>query len=1118
MPLVAHLGEHPQCAGPLLRCTLLPQARGLCIDTLLQSWYNQMQVRTLPSTAAGKEKGARRVILDWATDLPAHGRARRPVGSIGAGIDRTESGGRRGTVTKGEARILVVDDQPLLAQTCAEILAEAGHSVHTACDGRAALDRMAVEPFDLLLADMKMPGMDGVAVLRRARELYPGLAAVMITSYGSMENAIDALRAGAQDLLLKPFHPDDLLRSVHEALATAEREATLQALRHKEQQLRSIYDNVSDVLFFLAVEPVDGFRFVSVNRVFLETTGLAEEQVIGQDYRQVIPRAAHELVLGKYREAIRERRTVTWEEVSVYPAGKKYGEVSVTPVFDTDGRCTHLVGTVHDVTEQRAAQEEMRASEERYRALFENSLEAILLMSPDGSVQAANPAACRMLGRTEEEIVQAGREGVVDTTEPKLMDLLAERSRTGTAHGELTMLRRDGTLFPAEISTAIYQDSNGTERTSMMVRDITERKRAEEALRESETRWRSLAESSPDHVLTLGTDLNIQYANFASPGLTVEDLIGTPLYAYVEDERQDEIKVILEGVLETRQAARYETSYPIPEGGTMYYESHVTPRQVAGQVVGLTLVARDITERKRVEEALRESEHKFSVLFEKAVFAASLSRLADGVLVDVNEAFETAFGHTRREAVGKTTLELGINPDAEGRARILAALQERGSVRNQELTLHTKSGKARVFSVNMDLVDIGDEQYILNMAQDVTERKRAEEETKQRARELATLLEVSQALTATLDLDTVLQTSIDGAIDLLKVGSGAIYLLDGETLVLRAATPPLPTQFPEELRRAPLADHPNIRQAITTGWPVVVADTDTADLTVAERAVSESRGLRSVVYVPLLSTGQAVGVWILASVGERRAFSEAEIDLSRTLGAQAASALANARLFEQVRAGGERLHALARHLQDAQEEERARVARELHDEFGQALTVLKIDLSRLIARLPDGDETLKQHAQEMTALIDQTVDAVRNVATRLRPGLLDRLGLAAAIEWQAEEVAGRTGLRIDLDLKGGGRDLDPDLATAVFRIFQEALTNVVRHAAANRVCVILRAEDEILLQVQDNGRGIAPRQIGGSRSWGLAGMRERARAWGGRLEFEGAPGQGTTLTLRLPKQ
>ncbi|MCI0550255.1 MAG: PAS domain S-box protein [Anaerolineae bacterium] len=148
--------------------------------------------------------------------------------------------------------------------------------------------------------------------------------------------------------------------------------------------------------------------------------------------------------------------------------------------------------------------------------------------------------------------------------------------------------------------------------------------------------------------------------------------------------------------------------------------------------ITLWLISRQLNhidaERKQAEEMLLQSEQKFSILFEKAAFAASLSKLPDGVMVDVNEAFEKSFEYTKREAIGRTSLELGINPDAEDRARILAALREDGSVRNQEMALHTKSGKVGIFSVNVDLIDIGDQKYILNTTQDITERKQAQEE------------------------------------------------------------------------------------------------------------------------------------------------------------------------------------------------------------------------------------------------------------------------------------------------------------------------------------------------------------------------------------------------------
>ena len=130
-------------------------------------------------------------------------------------------------------------------------------------------------------------------------------------------------------------------------------------MQASERQLSLIYANISDVLFYLAVEPQDRFRFVSVNSAFLRTTGLTEDQVVGRLVQEVIPEPAHALVLGNYKKAIQTRQTVGWEEVSDYPAGKKYGEVSIIPILDADGNCTHLIGTVHDITDRKQAEEEI---------------------------------------------------------------------------------------------------------------------------------------------------------------------------------------------------------------------------------------------------------------------------------------------------------------------------------------------------------------------------------------------------------------------------------------------------------------------------------------------------------------------------------------------------------------------------------------------------------------------------------------------------------------------------------------------------------------------------------------------------------------------------------------
>jgi signal transduction histidine kinase len=208
---------------------------------------------------------------------------------------------------------------------------------------------------------------------------------------------------------------------------------------------------------------------------------------------------------------------------------------------------------------------------------------------------------------------------------------------------------------------------------------------------------------------------------------------------------------------------------------------------------------------------------------------------------------------------------------------------------------------------------------------------------------------------------------------------------------------------------------------------------------------------------------------------------------------------------------------LSRHLQTVREEERKGIAREIHDELGQNLTTLKLHLSLLTEELPPGNEALRDKFRGMIDDIDVTIQSVKRLISSLRPGLLDDLGLVAAIEWQAEEFQRRTGIRCDLQISPPDIVLDDDRSTAVFRIFQETLTNVARHAHAGSVRVRLAADDRgITLQVRDDGCGITTANIEDPRSFGLMGIRERAFYWGGTVEFRGDAGAGTTVCVTLP--
>jgi PAS domain S-box-containing protein len=220
---------------------------------------------------------------------------------------------------------------------------------------------------------------------------------------------------------------------------------------------------------------------------------------------------------------------------------------------------------------------------------------------------------------------------------------------------------------------------------------------------------------------------------------------------------------------------------------------------------------------------------------------------------------------------------------------------------------------------------------------------------------------------------------------------------------------------------------------------------------------------------------------------------------------------------EALNRSREELRELASAMNSIREQEKSRIARELHDELGQALTALKLDVTWLAERTPAGQTTTAEKLGAMQAMIDRTVAAIRRISSDLRPLILDDLGLVPAAEWLAQDFTQRTGVPCQLVVGSGDLEFRDPHATAIFRILQESLTNVARHAEARRVEVALdRADGAVTLDVRDDGRGFStgdPRRPG---SFGLAGLRERAQLLGGDVRIESRPGQGTTVHVRIP--
>ncbi len=402
------------------------------------------------------------------------------------------------------------------------------------------------------------------------------------------------------------------------------------------------------------------------------------------------------------------------------------------------------------------------------------------------------------------------------------------------------------------------------------------------------------------------------------------------------------------------------------------------------------------------------------------------------------------------------------------------------------------------------------------------EAARAEEQSPQTGREQAVpvIHNLLVEFKAETNLSQHLQKLADQLTSLLQAQSFLIYLYEPqrEELQLEVAK-----GFPSIPGTHVKLGEGIIGKAAQDRLPIVMENYDGW----TTEALSDSPP-RPVAVVPMVSLNDIVGVMAMARVGDSsQAFTQDDAHLLAifaTLSAMLVQAMRQGSTLEQetekrkqaeqrLRAAHKRIRTMAAKIEIIREEERKVLARQIHDELGQILTSFKLDLSWLAKN----QQAILEKSKDLLKLSDTTIESVQRISTELRPGVLDELGLVGAMELQAQEFQKRSGIECQTTLDADDERLDRNIATALFRIFQEALTNIARHAHATRVDIDLAEErGHLVLKVQDNGCGIDESQISSSKSIGLIGMRERAEVFGGKVEISGAPGKGTRITARLP--
>lgn len=377
---------------------------------------------------------------------------------------------------------------------------------------------------------------------------------------------------------------------------------------------------------------------------------------------------------------------------------------------------------------------------------------------------------------------------------------------------------------------------------------------------------------------------------------------------------------------------------------------------------------------------------------------------------------------------------------------------------------------------------------------------------------------VLEMIATAAPLREILEALVLAIEDLAPPTLGSILFLDADgRRVKHAAAPHLPEAYTRAIDGAPIGPHAgSCGTAAYEKRQVIVVDIDSDPLWADYRDLARAHGFRACWSTPILDVdGRVLGTFALY-YREPRAPTEEERELIARATYLAGIAITRAQLEEQLRA-------LTARAEEVREEERTGISREIHDELGQALTALKMDLAWLARRISGESSapgvTLLEKIESMSQMTDNVIDRVRRISAELRPGVLDDLGLLAAIEWEAQRFEERSGAACVVTSNVGERQFERDISTAIFRIAQEALTNVARHARAAHVTIRLESSDDqrtLRLEVRDDGVGIPDDAARSPTALGLLGMRERARRFGGTASSKRGPEGGTVVTVEVP--
>jgi len=608
-------------------------------------------------------------------------------------------------------------------------------------------------------------------------------------------------------------------------------------------------------------------------------------------------------------------------------------------------------------------------------------------------------------------------------------------------------------------------------------------RRAQIELEEARNRYSELYDFAPFGYLTLDTQGEIVEANLRACtllGMSRKEVMRCPLRRFIAPDDADIFHRHCQDVLKTgtRQACQ---AHLLDEAGVVrwtHFES-LAVHDETGRVIGWRTALLDINAQKQAEYDLRERKAQLRAILDHTPSLIFLKDL-EGRYLDVNQQFERTFHLIRQDIVGKTDRDIFPPEQASAfRSNDLSVMKAERPLQFEEVALHDDGPHTSIVS-KFSLRHIDGTPYaVCGITTDITQRKQAEESRKESEERYRSIFENA--------VEGIFQTTLDGKFAAVNPSLARMYGYDS----------------PDEM----------IATITDIGSQLYVDPGRRDEFIRLMQTQKEVTGFEALVY-----RKDGTVIWISENVRGRRNQAGVLVGYEGTVEQLTERKLAE----ERLRATLEEVRMLSGRLATVQEAERTRIARELHDELGVGLTCLKIDLSRLSTTMVSEGAGVRKKMEDkirlMVEQVDATIASVQRLATELRPAILTDLGIVAAIEWQCQDFQKRTGIPCTCVTSAEDIAMEPEPASALFRICQESLTNTARHAQATAVTVKLESRSHFLqLVVADNGLGIPETTVSNPQSLGLLGMRERVAQFGGELTIQGRHGVGTTVTACLPR-